>query len=188
MTDRTEADARPLWPLVAELAVWLGIIAFMWTYSYQFDREIRSYAWGAVGWPRTVLVIMLACVALSFVFELIAHRRGQKLVSVWYSENEEGADTGTGATLRVVLTFLVPLTYLWLLPRTGYFVTTPLFLVAYMFLLGQRRPVHLIGTAFAIFAVLVLMFSKWLFIPLPTGNWAGFYDISNFILVALGSG
>ncbi|MSP68353.1 MAG: tripartite tricarboxylate transporter TctB family protein [Alphaproteobacteria bacterium] len=188
MAEKTVAGGRAAWPLVAEMAVWLAIIAFMWAYSYQFDRNIRNYAWGAVGWPRGILLIMLLCAVLSFGFELAAQRRGQKLTSVWYSENEEGTDVSTGATLRIVLTFAVPLGYLWLLPRTGYFVTTPLFLVCYMFLLGQRRPRHLIGTTLGIFAVLVLMFSKWLFIPLPTGNWPGFYDISNFILVAIGSG
>ena len=97
------------------------------------------------------------------------------------SEARSGAD----ARLRIIATFTLPFLYLYLLPRTGYFATTPLFLVAYMLAFREHSLKYMLATAVLLYAGSLAIFSKLLFVPLPTGNWPGFYDFSNRLLVIL---
>ena len=64
-------------------------------------------------------------------------------------------------------------------------MTTPLFLAAYLFVIGERRPQFLILVPLVIYLLLLLFFTKLLFVNLPVGNWHPFYDISNWLLVLL---
>ena len=95
------------------------------------------------------------------------------------------ANGQAGARLRVLATFALPLVYLFLLPRTGYFITTPVFLVAYMLVFRERSLKYMLATAALLYLGSLAIFSKLLFVPLPTGNWPGFYDFSNWLLEIL---
>ena len=92
---------------------------------------------------------------------------------------------GRAARFRILSTFGLPFVYLVLLPRTGYFVTTPLFLVAYMLVFRERSLKYMLATAALLYLGSLAIFSKLLFVPLPTGNWPGFYDFSNWLLKIL---
>ena len=95
------------------------------------------------------------------------------------------AYSGLDARLRIVATFTLPLLYLVALPRTGYFVTTPLFLIAYMLAFRERNLKYMLATTAGLYVGSLAIFSKLLFVPLPTGNWPGFYDFSNWLLEIL---
>ena len=173
-------------PLV-ELAVWLALVTGMWIYSYQFDRELQAYAFSPVAWPRAVLLFIALAAIVAWAAEWRNNRTGGDRPAsdaLLFSLSS----SRIGEMLRLLAAFLLPLTYVWLLPRAGYFATTPFFLAASMRTLGLRRWPVVIGLSLAIYAVMLLFFSKLLFIPLPTGNWPGFYDFSNWVLVRLGSG
>ncbi len=173
-------------PLV-ELAVWLALVAGMWIYSYQFDRELQAYAFSPVAWPRAVLLFIALAAVLACAAEWRNNRTGgdRPATDVFLLPL---SSSRIGEMFRLLAAFLLPLTYVWLLPRAGYFATTPFFLAASMRTLGLTRWPVVIGLSLGIYAVMLLLFSKLLFIPLPTGNWPGFYDFSNWVLVRLGSG
>jgi hypothetical protein len=176
------SQVRPL----VELAVWLALVIGMWIYSYQFDHKLQAYAFSPVGWPRAVLVFIAFAAVIAFAAEW---RQSRAAGDGGTAESIPPPKTPSrlGAKIRLLAAFLVPLIYVWLLPRTGYYATTPFFLAASMWTLGLRRWPAVIGLSLAIYAVLLLFFSKLLFIPLPTGNWPGFYDFSNWLLVQFGS-
>ena len=56
---------------------------------------------------------------------------------------------------------------------------------AYLAVLGERRPAVLILAPLVIYAVVNLVFTKLFYVALPTGNWPGFYEFSNWFLVTL---
>ena len=84
--------------------------------------------------------------------------------------------------IKLVVAFGLPLLFVFLLPRTGFYLTTPFFLLAYLMLLGERRPLVLIGVTLLIYVLINLIFTSLLFVALPTGTWPGFYDFSNWFL------
>ena len=196
-----------------EAGVWLMMAAGMWIYSYRFDGEFPAYLWGPVSWPRavlaTIVVLALAQLALRTVLaprsdlsakgsgiggngEARANGRdprreggGNRYGSAELDDEWGEAQPGPDARLRILATFTLPLLYLLLLPRTGYFVTTPLFLVAYMLAFREHSVKYMLATTALLYVGSLAIFSKLLFVPLPTGNWPGFYDFSNWLLEIL---
>ena len=100
-------------------------------------------------------------------------------------DERSGMRSGADARIRILATFTLPLLYLFLLPRTGYFATTPLFLVAYMLAFREHSLKYMLATTALLYVGSLAIFSKLLFVPLPTGNWPGFYDFSNWLLEIL---
>lgn len=177
-------DRSRLWPIAAELGAWLALAGVMWIYSYQFDRVIKTYAFGPVGWPRGVIALMVVFAIASFLSQWRQLRLGGSAFPPTPDAGEE-ARVGTAGAVQLFAAFALPFFYLWLLPRAGFFATTPFFLAGYMFVFGIRHKRHLIGTTLAIYALVLLVFSRFLYVPLPTGNLPGFYEFSNALLILL---
>ena len=51
---------------IVETSVWIAIIAVFFAFSFEFDQEIEIYIFGATGWPRAVLGILLLVVLGNF--------------------------------------------------------------------------------------------------------------------------
>ena len=182
---------RPASGTLIETAFWLGFAVAAYAFTFSFDRNIEIYRFGAAGWPRAVILLM----ALTALFQLVQSRRAHREV-----RSEPDAETGstdpesagrTAATRdagylpRIALTLLLPLVYAASLDYTGFYVTTPVFLALYLFILGERRTRFLVLVPLIIYLLLLLAFTKLLFINLPVGNWHPFYDISHWLLVLL---
>jgi hypothetical protein len=172
--------------LLAEPAIWLIIAAGMWVYSYRFDQELSSYALGPVWWPRAVILLIALAAVGAFLHDM---RRlgtwGENSKAAAGAEDEADGEMDGSARVRLAAAVVLPLIYAWLLPRAGYYVATPVFIATYMSILGVSRWRTIALTTIAAYAVLLLVFTRLLYIPLPTGNWPGFYDFSNWLLVLL---
>ncbi len=183
---------REVWIAGVEVLIWLGISLGMWIYSYRFDTGQAVYELGVVHWPRAVILFM--AVAAIFCFFDRIRRRGATDGAAETALDQaaelgggSGEPASIGVRLRIAGTFVIPLVYLWFMPRMGYFFTTPFFLASYIYVFGETRWRVLVGASLGIYVFMLLIFSKFLYVPLPTGNWPGFYDFSNALLVFLGS-
>ena len=208
------ASGRDRIPRFGEAGAWLVLAAGMWIYSYRFDGEFPAYLWGPVSWPRAVLAAIVVLALVQFVLRTVIERRSEPVAAdadsdghgeIRHEDRSAGdgdaaesrdasggepgapgaAHGGLDARLRIGATFTLPLLYLVLLPRTGYFVTTPLFLVAYMLAFREDNLKYMLATTAGLYLGSLAIFSKLLFVPLPTGNWPGFYDFSNWLLEIL---
>ncbi|MGI9304715.1 MAG: tripartite tricarboxylate transporter TctB family protein [Gammaproteobacteria bacterium] len=172
---------------LAEAAIWLLLAALAYYYSFQFDKSIEIYRFGASGWPRAVILLMVAAAICQLI---VTWRRGgdaqtQDMLAAQETEAEESGERGVRYYLRVTATLLLPLIYALLLERVGFYVLTPIFILLFLLLAGERRPRYLIGVTVGIYAVLVFVFGRLLYINLPTGNMQPFYDFSNWLLVII---
>ncbi|MGI9500466.1 MAG: tripartite tricarboxylate transporter TctB family protein [Geminicoccaceae bacterium] len=158
-----------------ELAFWLALALVAFALSFQFSSEPGTYQWGAASWPRAVILLMVIAA----------------LVHAWWKWRGRPA---TGAVeepdddasfLSSLGLFLIPLVYAWLLPRTGFYLTTPFFLVAYLLYVGERRWPVILATTAIISIVINLIFTKLFYVALPVGNWPGFYDANNWLLTVI---
>jgi hypothetical protein len=151
-----------------ELLVWLGLAALAFALTFEFSGEPGTYAWGAASWPRGV-ILLLALFAL-------LHYAGLAPAADGPEQPRDGAlGRRTGA-------LLLPLAYAYLIPRAGFYATTPLFVALYLLLLGERRPVVLVSVPLLVFALVSLVFVMLFYTALPTGTWSGFYELSNAFL------
>lgn len=168
---------RRLKGVLIETALWLTFAGIAYGLSFQFDGSFPDYRYGAAGWPRSFILIFVVCVLGLFATSLAELRCKEEP-----QKKLEKIATNWKEKLILFGNFVIPIGYIFLLPRTGFFLTTPFFIVGYMYMLGERRLVHLLGSAALIYALCLLIFTKLLYMPLPVGNWSGFYDINTALL------
>ena len=61
-----------------EAAFWLVLVAFFFAYSFEFNKDIEIYKYGATLWPRTILIL----IALAAIGQFLDQRKnGDKAAS-----------------------------------------------------------------------------------------------------------
>src|SRR5699024_1517699 len=100
-------------------------VAGYW-YSSHFDERIENYAYTAATWPR-MLFVLLAMVGI-----------GQVLVACRHADQNANTQD-EGAVSYPYLIAATPVLYAVLLNKTGFYLTTPVFLLVFLLLLGERR-------------------------------------------------
>lgn len=169
---------------ISEASIWAVITGVAFGLTYQFNEPLEQYRYGAAGWPR-IIIFGIALFALIQAIWSLLHpsRKGRIMGEVEEQISDLPSQArGISVHLKHLATFAVPLLYLFLMPRMGFYILTPLLVAGYMMLLGERRLVHLVGTTLFIYALTIVIFLKLLFVPLPVGNWPGFYDINSLFV------
>ena len=53
---------------LVEAVIWFLIVAIFFGYSFEFNQKIEIYEFGATGWPRVVIFMLLLAAVLAVVF------------------------------------------------------------------------------------------------------------------------
>ncbi|MEM7209500.1 MAG: hypothetical protein AAF434_16885 [Pseudomonadota bacterium] len=100
---------------LVEAALWLSLCAFLFAYSFEFDKDIEIYKFGASAWPRTIILL----IAIAAIGQLFQHwKRGDETASEMITAAvDDGSDSGdTHSDLRwYVVTFVllaIPFAYM----------------------------------------------------------------------------
>jgi hypothetical protein len=165
-----------------EVGAWLAVAAVAYGYSFEFNRDIEMYRFGAAGWPR-LIILLIALGALGQFLQDLRKAPVKPLYDPGYFTRFIPQDPGF--IVRMGLTLALPIVYAALLQGMGYYFLTPLFLAGYLFLTGERRVIALILVPLSIYGVVTLIFTRLLYVGLPTGYWPGFYDFGNWFVVVL---
>lgn len=176
MTDQARRRVN-LW---LEWGLWVTLAAFGYWLTFDFDEPLDVYAFGATGWPRFILACVVVGATTQLLFSLIQLRAGGVAPAA-----EDAVSRFAGFNPRLLGIFGLPLVYLLLLPRTGFFVTTPFFILAFLWILEVRRLRLLFGVALTVYAIVLLVFTRLFYVALPIGHWPGFYDVNNWIVVVV---
>ena len=86
----------------------------------------------------------------------------------------------TVANARFIAAAALIASYLILLPYVGFLISTPLQMIAFMYLLGERQKVWIFSLPFALTLGIVLLFTKAMYVPLPRGVGI-FLEISHLV-------
>jgi len=168
-----------------EIGIWTAVIVVFFVASFDYNRGFDVFTYGTATWPRALLILM----ALAVLGQLFEYRRGTQ------AEKTETGELGSVRELmrrlgqmerrslvRLIGTFAIPIAYLLLLPGAGFYVLTPFFIAAYLVNAGEKRPWHIIGASLGIYVALTVIFTRYLYVGLPLGNWPGFYDVSSALV------
>lgn len=175
--------------IIFQLLIWLALGSLAYGLTYKFDNPLENYRYGAASWPRVIILAMVVFALMETILDLVALRRHGLSGAVVTGETSDTTPEKTLPGITILLkrfaTFGVPLLFLFMIPRMGYYVSAPFFITAFMLLLGERRLKHLIVTSLLIYGVTLFVFTKLLFVPLPEGSWPGFYEVNCWIIVLL---
>ncbi len=167
-----------------ELAFWTLFAVGAFAVSFDFDRDIEIYRFGASGWPRAIIVFIVLAVLGQLYHDLRERKTGGQQAEV-EAARPAGVERDAAYYLRVGAVLLVPLVYAALLERLGFYFLTPVFIVVFLLIGGERRWGWIIGVTIFLYALYLLLFAKLLYVGLPTGNVHPFYDFSNWLLVKI---
>ncbi len=165
-----------------EVAFWLAFAVLAYGFSFEFDRSIEIYRFGASGWPRVVI----AAIVVAALLQLYQFwRQGPAKPDVETAETTSDETKNRADMIRIGFVLGIPVLYAALLDISGFYFTTPIFIVAYLWLNGERRVGWLIGVPVFIYCFLLLVFTRLLYVGLPIGYVRPFYDFSNWLLVLI---
>ena len=167
---------------IFEAAIWASFVAIFFAFSFEFDREIEIYKFGATGWPRTVLAILIL-VMIGNLWHQSRYGSAAQVGRVGVTDDEmENAEKSARSLINITAFLLLPLVYAWSLKPVGFYSATPFFIAAVIMLLGERRLQRVLATTVVIYSLLIGLFMLVLNAPLPQGTVSPFYDFSAFML------
>ena len=167
---------------IVETLIWLTFIAVFFVYSFEFNQEIEIYIFGATGWPRVILGLLLLVTLGNF---LHLYKKGSEIQQgrVGITDEEENISYNSIFSISKLISILcLPLIFAWSLKPVGFYSATPVFIVLVILLLGEKRVKWVLGIALFIYLLLIVLFMVILNAPLPQGNISPFYDFSAFML------
>lgn len=150
----------------------IGLLAFLQTFG--FSDPIALYRYGANRWPAAIaLSIMLSSLCL------YVYRRCVP------GHTEEKEEQSPPLNWRRVPVFLVPILFVALLPYIGFYAGVLIFLPLYSWFLGQRRILKTLAVCLPVAALIIVVFTRYLFVPFPVGTWPGFYEFNSALVAFL---
>ncbi|WP_157928932.1 tripartite tricarboxylate transporter TctB family protein [Pararhizobium haloflavum] len=176
----TSSGPSPYLRPALEWAVWVGFALLAYSQTGLFDREIPEYRFGATGWPRAVCLLMIAGATGQFLMRCLTIARG--VVETDAAEEAPRQKLSGREIAQRTAIFLLPLVYLYAVPYLGFYLMTPLFMLALMLILEVRSPGPLIGVPLTVSVIFLLVFTRLFYVGMPVGNLPGFYDVNNAII------
>ena len=166
-----------------ETVVWSLIAIIFYGYTFEFSQPIEIYKFGATGWPR-VIILLLLLVTAGNLYHHFKYGSAIQKGRVGIAETDESpTDYSNPATLAKIIAILfTPFLFAYLLKPVGMYSAAPFFIAAVIWLFGERRWKWIISITILIYAILLGLFVVTLNAPLPQGNVSPFYDFSGFIL------
>ena len=118
---------------------------------------------GPAYWPRLILVCLVVIsgiVSAGLIKKLSREKAwGESLMTM-----DRGKVRFFAAIGLIAL-------YIFLLKIMGFIIMTPLFMIAFMILFGEKSKGWMIGVSIGLTAIIVILFTKAMYVPLPRGEW-----------------
>ncbi len=192
MADERTEDGPSARQNIIEAVLWFILAGSAFWMTLDFDYPLPVYKLGAAFWPKLVLsgICLAALGVLVGTFMQWLRQRAED-----DEKNREGAPAavrqtaaafearGTQVTVKVLAAICLPILYVYLIHQFGFYLITPFFLAGYMYLLGMRNWIRLVTVSIGLYVLVVVVFVKLIFTPLPQG--AGFFHSLNGQFIGL---
>ncbi len=168
---------------MVEAMIWLLIVAIFFGYTFEFNQSIEIYKFGATGWPRVVITLLLLAAAGNLYYQ---YRHGsavqEGLVGITEADDSGIDYTNRSSILNMLGVLFTPFVFASLLKPVGIYFAAPFFIAFVILLLGERRWKFILVTTLVIYVIFLGLFVVVLNAPLPQGNVSPFYDYSGLVL------
>ncbi len=182
MTSGDNVSTRLRDRMIWEALAWIAFAGLVYFLTLDFDAPLPIYQLGAAFWPQVVVVIMVIAALTLLVSRFVRGVEGDAKDEQITHLDDLPAGT-SGVPLNTLAMFALPLIWVYGLHQMGFLLSTPPFLIGFTWLMGVRRLRTLFGFSLGFYAVLVLVFYKLIFTPLPMG--AGWFHTISGEIIAL---
>ncbi len=147
--------------IIISVVIFLGSL-YLYFESMKFEGLDVYGKLGPAYWPKFLLICMMA---LSLLVAVDAFRERKKKSS----EKEETSKVDSGK-VRFLFAIGFIVLYLILMQKLGFILLTPFFMIAFMYLLGERNKIWIFSVSIGITVIIVFAFTKAMYVPLPRGQ------------------
>lgn len=148
-------------------AVCVAFFGFMITQTFELLGQGRSGEMGSGFWPLLVLALAVVLSGLQLLLNIAKYRRAGQAVEKKPAALEE--QFKRNRRRKTLINMLLLLTYIVLMPWIGFALSTFLYVFVFIVALGERRKLVLTLSPVLITVAVVLVFSKFISMPLPKG-------------------
>ena len=167
---------------IMEGLFWVATAGLFFSYTFTFNQPIEIYKFGATGWPRVILLLILIVALGNLYFNFKMGPKVQQDRIGTGDDHDEVSYYSLETYLKTGFILIIPFLYALSLKPVGFYCGTPVFVALIMFAWGERRWKFILGNTLFIYVLLLVLFMLVLNAPLPQGNVSPFYDISAFLL------
>ena len=167
---------------IMEGLFWVATAGLFFSYTFTFNQPIEIYKFGATGWPRVILLLILIVALGNLYFNFKMGPKVQQDRIGMGDDHDEVSHYSLETYLKTGFILIIPFLYALSLKPVGFYCGTPVFVALIMFAWGERRWKFILGNTLFIYVLLLVLFMLVLNAPLPQGNVSPFYDISAFLL------
>jgi putative tricarboxylic transport membrane protein len=155
-----------------EITVNVMIVCFsfaMLMYSLSTESIRRFGEVGGSFWPDVILSLLLLCSIALLIQNIVAYQKEKKKVSSAPDISAEDLKEKREGRKRFIFSAVVMLVYILVMPLIGFILSTPLFVAAFIYALGEKRKKVLLLAPPLITAGIVLLFGTFIGIRFPRG-------------------
>jgi putative tricarboxylic transport membrane protein len=147
--------------IIISVVIFFGSL-YLYFESMKFEGLDVYGKLGPSYWPKFLLICMMA---LSFLVAVDAFRERRKK-----SPEKEETSRADGGKVRFLFAIGFIVFYLILMQKLGFILLTPFFMIAFMYLLGERKKIWIFSVAIGMTVIIVFAFTKAMYVPLPRGQ------------------
>ncbi len=156
--------------LVFSILIFVGSLFLYWVAgNFSEASVLQGGHMGPSFWPQFILgclILLSGIVSVGTIRKIVKEKAwGKSFITM---------DRGK---VRFFVAIGLGVAYFFLLPVVGFITITPLFMIPFMLLLGEKSKGWIIGVSIAMTAIIVILFTKAMYVPLPRGEWL-FRDFS----------
>jgi hypothetical protein len=162
----TEHNRKTRW----ESIFWIFFLLILLWLSKDFDKPLRYFPLGAAFWPKVVIYFMAIASAILFSSSFITRIEAGNPQNSYL---EEAPEDIAGVGWRTFSIFITPLVWALIMHKVGFLLTAPFFIILFTRFMGVTDWRILFSYTICFYSVIVLVFYKLIFTPLPMG--AGYF-------------
>lgn len=145
--------------IITSAIIFIGSLFLFWD-TFKFKGHEVYAKLGPSYWPKFLLILLMA---LSVLVAMDAFRQRKQ-----EGEAKEKIQPIRRGKFLMAIGFIA--SYFILLNLFGFILLTPFFLIAFMYLLGERKKLWMMIISFVITFVIIYVFTKVMYVPLPRGK------------------
>lgn len=159
-------------------AICLAFFSFMLYESFELIGERRFGEVGSGFWPLLSLGVT-TILSLIWLIMNLRQRSREQINAIEEPLDPQAVAEAWHRRIKIALCSVCLLVYIIILPWIGFILSTILFILAFILVLAEKRKWVLLASPLLITAVIILVFAKFITMPLPRGV-GMFADFSRF--------
>lgn len=176
----------------------------LWRTFYFPASQSRRYAFGPGFWPRIICLLLILVTIFhvlnetkrswkAFILSQGSNRKDINGDNGSYESKHKSEEAGlakdsikdaAGTIWKVLPGILIGIAYVYMIPRIGFFIATPIVLMGFMFLLGARHWFKILFSVSLVEGFMLLVFVRLLYLPIPEGTFP-IFRAANLALINL---